>query len=189
LSIVASLTRLDRPRITGAPRRGILRFMASAMRAAASVAGLMAVAAFLAPAGASAAEGAGTERGAAAIGQIKIVRGPVFVERNGTTQPGVVGLRLQPTDVVRTGADGSVGISMVDDSLLSLGPGSQLSLDRYQYDSTTQQGAFDASLRTGSLAVTSGRIAKQSPGAMTVRTPFAILGVRGTEFAVDAGPR
>jgi hypothetical protein len=32
--------------------------------------------------------------------------------------------------------------------------------------------------------VISGRIAKQAPDAMTVRTPAAILGVRGTEFVV-----
>jgi len=34
----------------------------------------------------------------------------------------------------------------------------------------------------------SGRIAKQSPDAMTVRTPTAILGVRGTEFVVSVDP-
>jgi hypothetical protein len=34
--------------------------------------------------------------------------------------------------------------------------------------------------------VVSGRIAKQSPESMTVRTPSIILGVRGTEFAVAA---
>jgi hypothetical protein len=33
--------------------------------------------------------------------------------------------------------------------------------------------------------VISGRIAKQAPDAMTIRTPSAILGVRGTEFAVS----
>ncbi|MDQ2917043.1 MAG: FecR domain-containing protein [Pseudomonadota bacterium] len=32
----------------------------------------------------------------------------------------------------------------------------------------------------------SGRLAKQSRDAMTVRTPSAILGVRGTEFVVSA---
>jgi len=37
------------------------------------------------------------------------------------------------------------------------------------------------------LSVVSGRIAKQSPDAMTVRTPTAILGVLGTEFAVSVG--
>jgi hypothetical protein len=36
-----------------------------------------------------------------------------------------------------------------------------------------------------SLSVISGRIAKQSPEAMTVRTPSTILGIRGTEFVVS----
>jgi len=30
----------------------------------------------------------------------------------------------------------------------------------------------------------SGKMVKQSPEAMTVRTPSAVLGVRGTEFVV-----
>ena len=38
---------------------------------------------------------------------------------------------------------------------------------------------------TGTLAVVSGRIAKKAPQAMTVRTPSAVLGVRGTEFVVS----
>jgi hypothetical protein len=92
---------------------------------------------------------------------------------------------VQTSDVVKTGADGSVGITMDDDSLLSAGPNSVLSLDRYSFDPTTSKGRFDASLNKGTLAVISGRIAKQAPDAMTVRTPTAILGVRGTEFAVS----
>ena len=95
------------------------------------------------------------------------------------------GARLQPGDILRTGADGSVGLTMSDNSLLSAGPNSILSLDRYEFDSTTDQGTFDASLQKGSLAVISGRIAKQSPEAMKVRTPSSILGVRGTEFVVS----
>ena len=75
---------------------------------------------------------------------------------------------------------------MSDNSLLSAGPNSILSLDRYDFDSTTSQGQFDAALQKGSLAVISGRIAKQSPESMTVRTPSAVLGVRGTEFVVAA---
>jgi hypothetical protein len=63
---------------------------------------------------------------------------------------------------------------MADNSLLSAGPNSILSLDRFEFDATTSQGQFDAQLRKGSLAVISGRIAKQSPEAMTVRTPSAI---------------
>ena len=72
---------------------------------------------------------------------------------------------------------------MSDNSLLSAGPNSVVSLDRFAFDASTNQGQFDTSLRKGSLSIVSGRIAKQSPDAMTVRTPSAILGVRGTEFA------
>ena len=123
---------------------------------------------------------------AADIGQVKIAKGQVTIERQGTTLPATVGARLQVADTVRTGADGSVGITMDDDSLLSAGPNSALSLDRYAFDSTTNQGRLDTSLNKGTLSVISGRIAKQSPDAMTVRTPTAILGVRGTEFVVSA---
>ena len=123
---------------------------------------------------------------AADIGQVKVVKGQVSIERDGQTVPATVAMRLRTLDTVKTGANGSIGINMSDNSLLSLGPNSSLSLDRYEFDATTQQGGFDTSLQKGSLAVVSGRIAKQSPEAMTVRTPFAVLGVRGTEFVVSA---
>ena len=124
--------------------------------------------------------------GAAEIGQIKVSNGQVTVERKGETLPGRIGVRLEPADVLKTGPDGSVGITMADNSLLSAGPNSILSLDRFDFDPTSNQGRFDAQLQKGSLAVISGRMAKQSPEAMTVRTPSAILGVRGTEFVLSA---
>jgi hypothetical protein len=123
--------------------------------------------------------------GAADIGQIKTAKGQVSIERSGQVLPGAVGTRLQEADVLKTGADGSVGVTMSDNTLLSAGPNSILSLDRYAFDSTTSQGQLDASLQKGSLAVISGRIAKQSPDAMKVRTPSSVLGVRGTEFVVS----
>ena len=119
------------------------------------------------------------------IGQIKVARGTVNVERAGTTLTGTVGMRLQTADTLRTGADGSAGITMNDDSLLSAGPNSVLVLEHYALDPATSQGRFDAALNKGTLVVVSGRIAKQAPDAMTVRTPALILGVRGTTFAVN----
>ena len=120
------------------------------------------------------------------IGQIKVSKGQVSIERNGQVLPGSLGTRVEPGDTLKTGLDGSVGITMSDNSLLSAGPNSILSLDRYDFDTTTNQGRFDAQLKKGSLAVISGRIARERPEAMTVRTPSAILGVRGTEFVVSA---
>ena len=119
------------------------------------------------------------------VGQIKVATGQVFVDRKGQSLPGRVGMPLENDDVVRTGVDGSVGITMRDNSLLSAGPNSILSLERFEFDPTTNDGRFDAQLRRGTLAVVSGRIAKKTPQAMTVRTPSAVLGVRGTEFVVS----
>ena len=123
---------------------------------------------------------------AAEIGQIKVSKGAVSVERSGQSLAGSVGLRLEAADIVKTGADGTAGITMGDNSLVSLGPNSILALERFDYEPTTSQGRFDAQLQRGTLAVVSGRIAKQSPQAMTVRTPSAALAVRGTEFVVAA---
>ena len=115
----------------------------------------------------------------AEIGQIKTAKGQVSVERKGQALPGQVGMLLEASDVLKTGADGAVGLTMRDNSLLSAGPNSILALERFEFDPTTSQGRFDSQLRRGTLAVVSGRIAKQSPEAMTVRTPSAVLGVRG----------
>ena len=118
------------------------------------------------------------------VGQIKVATGQVFVDRKGQSLPGRVGLVLEADDVLRTGADGSVGITMRDNSLLSAGPNSILSLERFEFDADDQRGPLRCPLQRGTLAVVSGRIAKKSPQAMTVRTPSAVLGVRGTEFVV-----
>ena len=118
------------------------------------------------------------------IAQFKVAKGSVHVERSGQRLPARVGTHLQATDTVVTGADGAAGIAFVDNSLLSVGPNSVLAIERYAFNSTTHEGAFESSLRKGTLSVVSGKIAKQSPDAMKVKTPSSILGVRGTEFLV-----
>lgn len=122
------------------------------------------------------------------IGQIKTASGAVTIERAGAQVPAKAGDRVEQSDVVVTGADGACGITFLDNSMMSLGPDSSLALERFRFDSTTHEGEFQSSLRRGTLAVRSGNIVRQGPPgeAMKVRTPVAILGVRGTEFVVRA---
>jgi hypothetical protein len=119
------------------------------------------------------------------IGQVKVAKGEVHVERDGARIAAKVGMGIRQSDVLVTGADGSAGVTFSDNSLLSTGPNSVLVVDRYNFNSTTHSGRFDASLKKGTLAVVSGKMVKQSPDAMHVRTPAAIMGVRGTEFLVQ----
>jgi len=121
---------------------------------------------------------------AADAGEIKVVRGAAHIERGSERLAARVGMPVQEADRVVTGADGTVGITFADNSLLSIGPGSSFAIDRYVFDSTTHAGKFDSTLSKGTLAVVSGKMVKQSPEAMHVRTPSAIMGVRGTDFVV-----
>lgn len=118
------------------------------------------------------------------IAQIKISTGTVMIDRGTQRILGAPGMKLQESDVVRTGIDGSVGITFHDNTLMSAGPNTVLALDRFAFNTTTHEGRLSTSVRNGTLSVISGKIAKQSPDAMTVRTPAAILGARGTEFFV-----
>jgi hypothetical protein len=123
------------------------------------------------------------------VGSVKVARGAVAVERDGKRLNATIGMAIRPADTIITGADGSVGITFTDNSLLSAGPNSVLAIDKYQFDSTTYAGEFDASLKSGTLAAVSGKMVKQNPESMRVHTPAAIMGVRGTEFLVKVDQR
>jgi hypothetical protein len=117
-------------------------------------------------------------------GQIKTVKGAASVVRNGNELPATAGMMILESDTLVTGVDGSLGVTMADNCLLSLGPNSTLAIDQYAFNSTTHAGKFDASLSKGSLAVVSGKMVKQSPDAMRVHTPATVMAVRGTDFVV-----
>lgn len=118
------------------------------------------------------------------VGQIKSVHGAVHLEREGRHIEAQPGMAVRQSDTLVTGADGAVGVTFIDESRVSLGPRSVLAIERYRFDTTTHEGEFDASLKKGSMATVSGRMVKQSPGSMRVRTPASVMGVRGTHFLV-----
>jgi len=120
-----------------------------------------------------------------AIGQIKKVTGQAAILRSGERRPANVGDMLFVKDIIETGSDGGIGITFIDNTVFSAGPSSQIALDEFQFDSNDFRGAMLADMRQGTLAVVSGDIARSTPGAMKVKTPTAILGVRGTTFAVQ----
>jgi len=119
-------------------------------------------------------------------GIVKVAAGQVAIERAGATLAVAPGMPVQAADTVVTGGDGRCGITFRDNSLLSLGPNSRLVVDRFRFDSTTHEGGFDSTLKQGKLAVVSGKLAKHGKDQMRIKTPASILGVRGTEFVVEA---
>jgi hypothetical protein len=122
---------------------------------------------------------------AADVGLIKVSKGSVQIQRGTAKVPATVGAGVQASDVIVTGTDGAAGITFTDNSLVSVGPNSVFAIDKYSFDTTTHQGEFEGNLKQGRLAAISGKMVKQSPESMKIRTPSAIMGVRGTEFVVQ----
>ncbi len=122
---------------------------------------------------------------AADIGQIKVAKGKVEIQRGAARLAAAVGTGVQANDILHTGADGSAGVTFTDNTLLSVGPNTIFAVEKYSFDSTTHAGEFQGNLRQGRLAAVSGKMVKQSPETMRIRTPSAVMGVRGTEFVVQ----
>lgn len=118
-----------------------------------------------------------------AIGKIKTLSGSVSIERAGASLPAALGAPVYQMDRIVTGKDGSVGLLFDDDTRVSAGPNSNLSLDQFKFDKMTNDGNFDMSMKKGTLSVISGKLTQKTPGSVKVKTPAAILAVRGTEFA------
>ena len=122
-----------------------------------------------------------------AAGVVKTAKGNARIERGGQVIAASVGAELLASDRVVTGADSSLGLTLKDNTMLSVGPNSVMELNRFSFNSTTHDGALDASLKRGTLAVISGKIAKANPDAVRFSSPTVSLGVRGTEFIMEAG--
>jgi hypothetical protein len=121
---------------------------------------------------------------ASAAGRIKVVSGAAFLVRADKTIPVQAGQVVFEADLLRTGADGRLGITMKDDTRVSLGPGSEVRLDRFVYAPADGRLAFAMRVVRGVAAYVSGQIAKLSPDAVRLEAPAAIVGVRGTTLAI-----
>ena len=117
-------------------------------------------------------------------GHVKTVTGAAFVVRPAGTIAVKPGDAIFATDTLKTAADGAVGVTLRDDTRLSLGPNSEVKIDRYVY--APGEGGLGMVLRfvRGVSVYVSGRIAKLAPDSIRLEAPTAIVGVRGTTVAI-----
>jgi hypothetical protein len=121
------------------------------------------------------------------IGTIETSNGLVEVTRvDGTKDTVSKGDVIFQGDTIVTSDSGAVGIVFVDETTFSLGQGGRMVIDEMVYDPGTQEGSFGVNLVQGVFTFVSGEIAKTSPDAMTLTTPVATIGIRGTKVAGSA---
>jgi hypothetical protein len=91
-------------------------------------------------------------------------------------------------DVLKTGPQGAMGVTFNDNTVMSIGPDTELTVDDFLYDPGRGNLAFTTTIPRGTLEVVSGVIAKLRPEAATVKTPTGTIGMRGTHFLVKIEP-
>lgn len=118
------------------------------------------------------------------IGHVKTRSGDARIVRAGAPLQAELGLAVEVGDVLATGADGSLGVTLRDNTLVSIGPATEYSLDQFAFEPAQQKLGFASKLSKGTLQFVSGTIAKLAPESVKVGTPTGTLGVRGTRFVV-----
>jgi hypothetical protein len=121
-----------------------------------------------------------------AAGRIKIASGAAFIVRANNTIAAQPGQDVFEADTLKTGNDGRLGLTLKDDTRLSLGPNSEIRLDQFTFAPAEGRFAFALKVVKGVAAYVSGRIAKIAPDAVRLETPSAIVGVRGTTLVLRA---
>jgi len=106
------------------------------------------------------------------------------------TPPGAGARRLvmgQPVvfnEHIATQAAGQTQIMFLDESAMTVGPDSDVTIDQFVYDPNAGTGKLAMSATRGVLRYVGGKISKQD-NAVTLRTPSATLAVRGGVFIAD----
>jgi hypothetical protein len=133
------------------------------------------------------------------IGKVVAATGSVSIERTsaavvqanvaGQADQTKVGDLVYQGDVVKTGADGRIGINFADGSSFNLSSNARMALDEFVYDPNGRSNSSFFSLSNGTMTFVAGSVAKT--GDMKVDTPVATMGIRGTtphvEISNDGG--
>jgi hypothetical protein len=121
-----------------------------------------------------------------ATGSVTIERASaVVVQANIAGEAGrtKVGDLVYQGDVVKTGADGRLGINFTDGSSFNLSSNARMALNDFVYDPNGKSNSTLFNLTKGTFTFVAGNVAKT--GEMKVDTPVATLGIRGTTPRVE----
>ncbi len=113
---------------------------------------------------------------AAAIGQATSVVPATTYARGSATQELRIQEPLEQNDRVKTLADGSTQIRFIDDTILTIGPDSEVLLDQMIFDGNKAKNATVELVR-GTMRFVSGT---SDRSAYQIKTPVAMIGVRGS---------
>jgi hypothetical protein len=117
------------------------------------------------------------------IGNVATLTGKATVTRNNASTP----LKLQDdiflNDVLQTSANSTLGVTFNDSTTFNLTANARIAVDSFVYEDGGKQNAALFNVAKGTVAFVAAAVAKT--GDMTISTPTATLGIRGTTGLVE----
>jgi hypothetical protein len=118
-------------------------------------------------------------------GVVKTLVGSASVTRGSSVLPIAVGQRIVPGDRISAQSGSYVGITLHDDTRLTVGPNSEMVVREFDFDASSYAGRLVVSFLRGTARVVTGILAKHAPQRVDFHTPTMTIGIRGTDFIVD----
>lgn len=114
-------------------------------------------------------------------GQVERQKGAASRSAGAGTVDLVQGAQVYVGDEIRTGPGARLQIRFDDQSMMTLGEGARITIDQLVYNPGGESNQA-LGIAKGVFRFASGQIGKLAPGNVSVTTPVATIGIRGTVF-------
>ena len=117
------------------------------------------------------------------IGVIGVAVGEVNNQKNEKLYSGS---KIFYGDTIFVKSKSNAQILFLDETVMTVGENTELTIDDFVYDPKTDDGNFVTNIKSGTVKFITGKISKKNPDNLEVKMPAGTLGARGTEFLVSS---
>ena len=117
------------------------------------------------------------------IGVVGAAIGDIKNQKNETLGNGS---KIYFGDTIIVEAMSNAQILFLDQTVITVGEKSELTIDEFIYDPQTSVGKFVSNIKSGTVKIITGEISKQNPDNLQINIPTGTIGARGTEFVILA---
>ena len=115
------------------------------------------------------------------IGVVAVGIGNIFNQKNEQLS---TGSKIYFGDTIIVKEKSNAQILLLDETALTIGEKSELTIDDFVYDPQSKVGKIVSNIKLGTVRIVTGEISNQNPDNLEVNIPTGSVGARGTEFVV-----
>ena len=115
------------------------------------------------------------------IGVIAVGIGEILNQKNEKLS---TGSKIYFGDTIIVKEQSNAQILLLDETALTVGEKSELTIDDFVYDPKSKVGKIVSNIKVGTVRIVTGEISNQNPENLEVNVPTGSVGARGTEFVV-----